>query len=257
MKFKTWLEGWEGFGVGRKVDPTTSSHESENPIDGFDVEEMHDILIERGLGPMRPQSKFINEIVWGDQPGAIRYRLGPQWVMTLDRLATDLEGNRKWFTKRALQINRSGYGGYEQLVAQEVYDGLEKLYETPNDSPISSFTGLRQLAISMAEKVRRTCRPVFMFQKIIEHSQNRYLICFEVRGGGVEAPSQQRVEELVIDANYYPNQGDIRVLVYTVQSATGRAHEWAIQPSEYDFSFLPTQGKEEIIEPVALVMRYF
>jgi hypothetical protein len=257
MTFKTWLEGWEMFGFEKKPDPSNVQREPENPIDQFDIEALHDFLVERNVGQLRAKSKYVNEVVWGEQPGAIRYWIGPGYLTFVDRLGTDLEGNRLWYTKQLFQINRGGYGGYERIVAQEMFERLEEVYDKEPDSPSAEYKGLKALVMSMTDKLRKTCRPIFMLDKIVEHSQNRYMICFSVRGQGVEAPGHQRVEQLTVDMNYYPEKGYIRGLVYSIESPTGGAHEWAITPSSVDLNFLPSQHSDEIVEPIAMVLRYY
>lgn len=257
MEFKTWLEGYEQFGFGKNPSPSNNQKEPENPIDGFDVEALHDFLVERKVGQLRPVSQYVNEIVWGEQPGAIRYRIGPCYLTLMDRLGTDLEGNRLWYTKKVFQINRGGYGGYERMVAQEMFDKLEEVYEKDQDSPRSEYQGLKHLVTMMADKVRKTCRPIFMLDKIVEHNQNRYLICFTVRGQGVESPGHQRMEQMTIEMNYYPEAGYIRGMVYSIESPVGRGHSWTLQPSQVDLKFMPSQPMDEIIEPFAMVLRYY
>lgn len=245
------------FGFQKKADPSSEQKEPENPIDQFNIEALHDFLVERSLGQIRPRSRYVNEVVWGEQPGAIRYWIGPTYFTAVERLGTDLEGNRLWYTKKAFQINRGGYGGYERIVAQEMFEQLEEVYHENPDSPSSEYKDLKRLVMVMADKLRKSCRPIFMLNKIVEHSENRYLICFNVRGQGVEAPGHQRVEQLTVDMNYYPKAGYLRGLVYSIESPTGGAHEWAVTASQIDLNFMPSQSQDEIIEPIAMSLRYY
>jgi hypothetical protein len=257
INFKYWLEGYEMFGFDKPKDKE-APREKENPIDAFDFEYLNEMLTKRMVGPLEPTSFHLNEVIWGQGvPGAIRMKVMPQYLVVLERQAHDLAGNLKWYTKRAFQINREGYGGYEEMVAQELLENVEKVYELAPDAPNGEFKDLRGLVLSMADRVRRSIRPVFFFDKILKANENRYLICFNVRGQGVEAPGHSRVEQTQIDVNFYPETGDLRVLSYNIESPVGRTRSWQLQPMNQEFTFLPTQSREEIIEPIAISYRFY
>ena len=256
MRFKTWLEGWENYGFGKAPEPRPHA-EPENPIDQFDIEQLHDFLVERKVGQLRPRSKFVNEVIWGEQVGAVRYWIGPGYQTIVDRLGRDLEGNLIWYTKKAFQINRAGFGGHERIVAQDMHEHLEAVYNREFDSPAPEYDRMKQLAVTMADKIRRTCRPIFMFNKIVEQAPHHYLICFEVRGQGVESMDHQKVEQMTIETFFDPRKGYIRAMLYPIESTVGRTRSWSIPPVQVDLNFFPTQSFDEIIEPLALYMRYY
>ena len=68
--------------------------------------------------------------------------------------------------------------------------------------------------------------------KTIKENQ-RYIMHFELRGHGVEAPGSARVEAFMVEMSYDPKTGMIRSFGHDVQSPT-RGHTWIPQPSEWD-----------------------
>ena len=96
-----------------------------------------------------------------------------------------------------------------------------------------------------------------MFQAVRKVDENNYLIQFEVRGHGVEAPDQKRIEENLTQITYDKEAGTIRVQNYNVESPVGGAHEWAIAPQDLDMYFLPSQPRDEIAECVAVHFKYY
>ena len=84
-----------------------------------------------------------------------------------------------------------------------------------------------------------------------------YIIAFGVRGQGLEARSQQRVEQNQTLVAYDQEQGTIRITNYNLQSPTGRGHEFKINQNDLDLYFFPSQDKDEISETIAVHMRYY
>jgi hypothetical protein len=254
--FKRYLEALADFGFEAKPAEPVGRPEMENPINTFNIEQMRDILIERELGPFRPFSRFVNEVQWGYNPGAIRLWVDPKSGVYMDRLGNDLDGTPRWYTNRFYQINRHGYGGYEEVVTQELFDHLEKIQESPNDSPMAGFDGMFDLIRSLTERLRREAKSIFIFDRVQKMHENRYLVCFNLRGQGVQAPQQKRIEKNITDINYYPEGGYLRAINYNYESPLGE-HKWEVSGPDIDIVFFPTQPKDEIIDPIVTNLAFY
>lgn len=258
MNFKRYMEALADFGFDRKVIDQHASQrpERENPIDTFNIEYMRDMLVERELGLLQPFSRFVNEVQWGTGVGAMRVLVDPKTGIYMDRLGFDLHGEPRWHTKKYFQVNRHGYGGYEEVVSQELFDRLEEVHKKPLDSPKSDYKDLKTLVIGLTERLRKEARPIFLFDRVNKINDNRYLICFDVRGQGMGEPGQKRVEKNVTDVNYYPSEGYIRVINYSYESTHGE-HKWEIGIPDLDLCYFPTQPRDEIIDPIVTNLRFY
>lgn len=255
---KYFAEAIADFGFDRQnTDPAEGQRpEKENPIDTFNIQYMRDILQERSLGELHPRSKFVNEIQWGQGLGSIKLWVDPKTGVYINRLGTDLTGEPRWYTKKYYQINRSGYGGFEEVVAQELFDRIIEVYRQPPDSPKENFGGLKSLLIAMVERLKKEARPIFLFDKVTQLSESRFLIAFNLRGQGVQAPGQRRVEKQIVDLSYDEQNGTIRTIMYGYQSTLGE-HKWEVGGPDLDLIFFPTQSRDEIIEPIATNLKFY
>ncbi len=258
LNFRIYLEALADFGFDRKINDAEESKrpEQENPINTFDVEGMCHLLHERTLGNLLPSSRFINEVQWGSAPGAIRLWVDPKTGIYMERLGIDLKGDPRWYVKKYFQVNRHGYGGYEEVVSQEIFDHVEKIYHMPLDSPKSDYTNLKTLVIEMAERLKKEARPIFLFDRIVKMNEDRYMIWFHLRGQGVQAPGQLRIEKNVTDCVYYPTEGYVRVMNYNYTSPLGQ-HKWEVAGPDVDVCYFPTQSRDEMIGPIATNMRFY
>lgn len=258
LNFRGYMEAIADFGFDRNTrDPHEGERpERENPIDTFDIEFMTEMLQSRELGSLRPSSRFVNEVTWGSGIGSIRLWVDPKTGVYMNRLGTDLGGEPRWYTKKYYQINRHGYGGFEEVVTQELFDRLVEVQKQPIDSPVRDYKGLKSLLIAMVERLRKDARPIFLFDKVTKMDEYRYLIAFNLRGQGVQAPGQKRVEKNVTDLSYDPEAGTIRVMNYNYESPLGE-HKWEVSGPDLDLIYFPTQPRDEIIGPVATSLRFY
>jgi len=258
MDFKNWLEyadyGFEKKQAGDNVDLTINR---EAPVHRFDVEELFTYLAMRKLGPHKPKARFVNEMVWGEDAGATRVRLNGDLQLYLDKKGVDLEGNVRWLTHKTLQINRDGYGGYEDMVANEVFEHIENIYYQPIDVPCGEFKELERLVIRLAEKMEKVAPEIFIFENITKMDDNRYLVSFSFRGAGVGAPDQLKCNQNITEVIYNPSTGTIRIFNSNLESRTGGGVSWSLGPVDHDFCFFPSQDQNEIIEVMAVPIKFY
>lgn len=91
-------------------------------------------------------------------------------------------------------------------------------------------------------------------KKIQEYA---YILNFELRGHGLEAPDHQRIENNQTMITYDPEHGTIRIINYNIESNVGGPHSWTQTPMLLDLYFFPTQDREEISECLAVHYKYF
>ncbi len=260
MKFRRFLEATDifGFDVHRtKYEPDDDI--MSRPILQFNVELMMELLSKKSIGKQKPQTPFVNEIRWGEQPGAVKLEVDTGLTFYIKKLGKDREGNPRWVTKKMFQLNRQGYGGLEDAVAQEIHGHLHNVYESNLDTPREGFTPqeLEDLVSHIYGKMKRTMKEIFIPVGIKKLQDYAYVISLEVRGHGVEAQDQRRVEQNQTMVTYDKEQGTIRIFNYNVESDVGGRHEWALMENDLDLYFFPTQSREEIADCMAVHFKYY
>lgn len=258
LSFRRYFEATDifGFEPERAKDTPPDSLSSE-PIRGFNLELMMEYLSKKSIGAYKPQGYYTSEMRWGTQPGAVKLEVDTGFTFFIKKLATDKLGNPRWITKRAFQLNRNGYGGMEDLVAQEVYENVAKYAEGGIDSPVEEYKELDSLVYHIYGKLKRTAKDIFIPEGVKRIHDNAYIMSFGVRGHGLEARSQRRVEQNQTMVAYDQEQGTIRITNYCLQSRTGRQHEFKISQNDLDLYFMPSQDRDEISETIAVHMKYY
>ena len=244
------------YGFDKELKPRYTKKEESKPVKTFNIEKLLEYLGMHKLGYKEPNIKFVNEIHWGVGPGAIRLWIGTGLNIMLEKQTVDLTGIARWITKKVFQVDQAGYGGYEDAVANELLNELEKIDEKTPDSAKHDYDELESLVSNIAGALRRTSRSIFMFDGIRKLNEHSYIIRLGVRGQGVEAPDQQRVEENQTHITYDPETGLIRMTNYNIESPV-RSHSWEIMPTDTDWYFCPTQSREEITETIANTMHWY
>lgn len=258
MRFKKFIEATDIFGFG--VDKPEERDDEDllnRPIHQFDIELMMELLSKKSLGADRPYSDYPNEIQWGSNPGAVKLWVDPGYTFYVKKMGIDKGGHPRWITKRMFQMNRTGYGGLEDAVAQEVYEHLQRVHNGPLDAPIDEYKDLENLVTHISNKIKRTAKSVFLYEGIKKLGDNNYLIVCSLRGHGLELPGHQRAEQNMTQVSYDSELGTIRVTNYCAESPVGGPHKWEITPSDLDVYFFPTQSREEIGECVSVHMKYY
>lgn len=228
----------------------------EKPINTFNVERVCKRIAEFSIQDKEPCHKFVNEVEWGKGVGALKVIIHPDLHTEISRAGYDLKGEKTWCTKKLFLVNRAGYGGNEEFISQELMAQLKYVNEMAADSPNGDFKSLQGLVVSMANEMRKTSRSYFIYDSIRKLDENQYVIKFNLRAGGVEAPGQNRVIQNETVVSYDRKHGKIRMTNRNVESPMG-GHNWAIMPSDTDAYFFPTQPKDEITKIIATTMRWY
>jgi hypothetical protein len=263
MKFREWIRSslfFEGdlFGFEHeKRDEAPDDSSLHRPIDQFDVELMMEFLKKKTVVTHTGDLIFPNVMQWGSSPGAVKLEVDPGYRVSIKKLGVDKAGNPRWVTKRMFQLNRQGFGGYEDSVAQEVFEYVEDAAQCMIEAPTEDYKDLENLVDNIYHKLKRTAKEIFIPEGVRKLHDDAYVIKFGVRGHGLESRSQRRVEQNQTLVAYDREQGTIRVTNYNLLSRTGRAHEFKISQNELDAYFFPTQDRDEISEVVAVRMKYY
>jgi len=259
LRFKNWFEATDIFGFqDSREKEDISDGLLSRPIQGFNVTLMMDFLANKRVGLFNAHAPFSNEMRWGSEPGSsVKLEVDTGLTFYIKKLATDLEGEQRWVTKKMFQLNRQGYGGHEDSVAGEIHEYLQSTLDEPMDSGNRDYNDLENLVLHLANKIRRTAKEIFLYDGVKKLDENNYLIVLTVRGQGVEAPDQQRVEQNLTQITYDREGGSIRVQNYNVESPVGGSRSWSLSPKDVDLYFLPSQSREEISEVVAVHFKYY
>jgi hypothetical protein len=258
ISFQNWLlrEFKDVFGFDNKI-AFQDAREDTNPTKTLNFDILSERLMQHKVGEQNPHMKFINEIHWGDGPGSFRFLLGPKLDAMIQRKVEDFNGTPRWITKKIWKINQKGTGGQEETIIHELLEYLAKLDSKPLDSPKRDYRELESLVYNMASSIRRTARPIFIFEGIRKVNDNEYIIRLNVRGQGLQAPNQQRVEENQTHVVYNPNTGMIRLFNFKLASDIKKGHNWQLMPPDFDCHFCPTQPRDEIVETISNVMHWY
>jgi len=266
LNFKNWMlnEFKDIFGFSREQNGQEKAKglfhteiNPELPINRLNIETITDRLKKLSINGKPSHYKFVNWVQWGEGIGALRLKIHPDLHVEIARKSYDLEGTPTWATKRLWILNRSGYGGHEDFIVQEMLTQLEHVDKLPVDSPKRDYKELENLAFAMASKMKHVARNYFLYEGIRKVSENEYIIRFGVRGQGVEAPDQSKVIENQTMLFFHPDSGKIRLTNKNIETPVGGGYKWEIMPPDTDINFLPTQPREEMVEAIATVMRWY
>jgi len=258
LSFRKFTEATDIFGFdAKRSEEDPSEKEETKPINQFNLELMMNFLSKKSIGLHEGEVKYVNEIQWGHQPGSVKLKVDTGYTFYVKRLGVDLEGNETWATKRMFQLNRHGYGGLEDSVAQEIFEHLERYYNARLDTPDGDYEDLENLVVHISNKLKRTSKSIFLYEGIKKVDDDNYIIIFAIHGHGVEAPGHMRVEENLTNVIYSPDKGIIHIVNYNVESPVGGPHSWSLTPLDLQVSFFPSQSREEISEAVSVHFKFY
>lgn len=258
LKFRKFIEATDIFGFERdKKDETGTDSLLNSPITQFDVEEMMEFLRRKKVGTQYGNCPFPNVCQWGKQPGSVKVEVDTGYRFSIKKLGVDKQGNPRWVTKKMFQLNRNGFGGYEDAVAQEVFEQVQRAAETMIEAAPEDYKDLENLVHNIYGKMKRTAKEIFIPEGVKKLHDDAFIIKFGVKASGVEARNHQRVEQNQTLVAYDRSQGTIRITNYNLLSDTGGSHDFKINQNDLDCYFFPTQDRDEISEVVAVRMKYY
>lgn len=261
--FTEWLlsEKADIFGFEKPRGQKQSEEDSyDGPIIPIKPEILIETMMKETLRGQEPFSEYADQIQWGRNPGALRMVISPlgSFKSIIRKLQLDLEGRETWVCrsiipyKDLMRANKR----FDENFAMDLFEKIEQIGEQEMEVPKPDYKGLRNLTVSLASHCRRKdiIPEIFIFKGVKEMKKDEnYLVEFEVRGQGVEAPGSARVERFVIDMSYNPKTGMIKSFGHDIQSPT-RGHVWYPQPSEWEELFSSGQDSKEIINAIGAAL---
>lgn len=263
--FRNWVigEGRDIFGFRREREEKLPTDPQDEPIIGIKADMVVEYMMSRAIRGVSPIMRFSNEIQWGEGTGAVRMKLAPlgAFKVIIRSLQPDLEGVQRWTCRRivAYQEILHSTKSFDERIASEMMDVIEEVESQQVKAPNPEYDGLEGLTRKIARRAsRQDVMPEIFIYKGVQQAKNpnNWMIVFECRGHGVEAPGGNRVEQFSIDMSHNPKTGMIRSIGQLVESPT-KGHVWGIQPSEWDECFSSGQAEGEIIKVVTSIFATF
>lgn len=264
MMFKVFLEVDRfGFQSIEKKDDTLPkpSANDDKPIKSFSVQWLMDTLARKSIGnSVRATHKFLDKVQWGNEDGAVRVKLTPNIIIFVERLITDKEGQPVWILKTTFKPKIEDFAGKEELVAVDVFDEVETIYYNELENTKEDYH-LANLVRRMSGRIRGAAPDLLMFGDIKEVKPNYFIISFSLRGVGVgklasNIPRVKQTPELTIEVEFKKERGLIHVIVSSV-SVGGEGSTWSQDIPYLNALFTPSQSKDEIIDNVITIIKYF
>jgi len=262
--FKTFIET-DIFGFGEieaKKRDEEEIPDDDQPIRPFSVAWMMDVLARKKIGGrVKASHAFLDQVTWGEgKVGSVRVKLTPNIAVFIERAVDDVQGQRTWVCKKVFKPNLKEYAGREEVVANDVFKEVEKLYDTKIDTATEEHDYLINLVKRMAARLKAVAPEIFVFQDVKEINQNYYVIYFSLKGVGVGklATKGRRVTqtpEATIDVNFNKERGLIHVILTTV-TIGGEGDDWQLDIPYLDAFYAPSQNKDEIIDTVITALKY-
>ena len=154
-------------------------------------------MAQHQLGELEPDRKFIDNVQWGQGVGSIRLRFGTKFYVIIERMNYDLKGQPVWLTKKTFNMNREWFAGKEEVIAEELLKELNKIIGGPLDAPIDNYSDLERLVTTIAQRTSAVVNDPLYFDEIRKLNDHEYILKFDVRGHGLQAPNQRRVEQVM------------------------------------------------------------
>jgi hypothetical protein len=261
--FKDWLvnEGGDIFGFEKAAKISApEKQDQENPIQDIHCDVVMEFLSSVEVNGKRPIVEFSSQVRWGEDTGAVQMVVSPfgSYKSIIRRLQPDLEGKSVWACKKILPYKEilDANRKVDEHLANVILKHIEAVSTHSVEAPSHEYDGLVRLVNRMSRVAqRRDVIPEIMIYKgSRELKRNEhYIIVFEVRGHGVEAPGSARVEQFHIEMCYDPKTGMIRSFGHDIQSPT-KGHVWYPQPSEWDEKFSSGQDEDEIVDCISAAL---
>lgn len=253
-------EGADIFGFERPAAAKDQSPEYDGPIMPMKPEVLIETMLREKLNGQEAFSTYDDQIQWGRTPGAIRMVISPlgSFKSIVRKMQLDMEGKEVWVCKGIMPYKDITHANatFDETFAMDLFGKIEEINKQDIEAPSNEYKGLRNLTINLAQHCRRKdiMPEVFIFMGVKEMKKDEnYLIEYECRGQGVEAPGSARIERFVIDMSYSPKTGMIKSFGHDIQSPT-RGHVWYPQPSEWEEYFSTGQSQKEIINAIGAAL---
>jgi hypothetical protein len=244
-----------GFGTGpTKRKPMDSQNRPSinaagNPFKMVKVEQVIKDLKKRAMGISHSVEEFFGELHMGEGVGAVQILFCPYGGLktVIRRKAKDLRGEDVWVCKRVVVMDDKRYDGHDSVLVEDISEQLGLIVGEGLDSPGGEYEDMTKLVTKIANKIRTLRTELFVFEGVRKKDDNYFIVQFGVKGQGVEAPDQRRLEQFHVNLHYDQPRGLIRSWGCDISSPIGQ-HLWQSQPAEWNEIHFPSQQVDEIIQ---------
>ncbi len=216
------------------------------PIKMFGREKLMSELAHYRVGPTTGV-KLLGEVRWGEGSGAVRVRLSPNYLVMVERLTDDLNGNSVWVCKRTAKVKVGEFSGEEPTVAVDIAKQVSEVADTAIDAAQSAFK-MDPLIKRLVEKVKRLSGP-FIYERTNRSGPDWYTILFGTIDSGVgQLVRQTRAGTTpagLLEVAFMRNRGVVKG-IFTTIGVSGTSGQWQLQVPYFTGEFVPTQPLEEI-----------
>jgi hypothetical protein len=262
VSFRIYLElSDDQFGFESSQKLKKPDDDDVDPIRPFSIQRLLDRLSGKKLAGIGAKVPFNDKVEWaGDRAGGVRSRITPNGNMIIERKVQNLEGDEVWYTYKVFKIDIVKFTGYEDSVADAVFNKVEKAYKDKLDSPSRDYKDLSYLAKRLTARLRQVEESIFVFEDIKKVNDNQYVIYFSLPAAGAGRLIKRRAggqtPEIEVNVSYDKHTGMIRVIFNTV-STENRGQGWEVDVPYFDGLFTPSQDKDVIINAIATTVKYF
>lgn len=260
--FKEWMGLRDIFGFEKEIVQAQQPQKIDDlPVQRLCLSDVMERLSQNTLIMGLPKSRFMTEMQWGNQPGAVRVVWTPRLNVKVQKLHHDREGNNVWVLKKYFFVNDRDFAGQEDVVADEVFEQVKMVANEQLDAVMEQGEfKFENIVYSLAAKMRQQDNDTIDFQGVKKLNENEYDLSFYIRGGGqgtMYGPKGQRPAlALIVKMGYNENTGLIKAIAELIQGVDDTSN-WTIQPAEFEEVFLPTQSKNEIITAITTALKWF
>lgn len=251
------------FGFKSKSELNEPMEPQDLPIKGINSDTVVEYMMSKNLGEKQPSLQYSNQVQWGEDTGAVRIKISPigSFKIFIRKLQPNLEGVQTWACKKIVAYEEilNSKKSFDEKIAFEMMNMIEEIAKEEINAPNPEYEGIEGLTRRVARTASRAdvIPDIFLYRGVVKSNiPNNWLVVFECRGHGVEAPEGHRLEQFNIDMSFNPRTGMIRSIGRNIESPT-KGHKWSIQPSEWDEYFSSGQPEKEIIEAICSAFKTF
>lgn len=258
LKFRNWLEAVEDI-YGFEDKEPEDERVDDLPIKSFSIHRLLNELSDYTIGELVCYRNFVDQVQWGNEPGALRVRLTPNLGVILERMTSDLQGKPFWITKKLFKLRNQEFAGRESTVAAEINHHIQEISKESLDSPSANYN-LYPLAIRLADRVKKHIHNMFIYEEFKKINENNYNILFSLVGAGVgrllgSGNQTGWTPAGIIDISYNPERGSIKGILNTI-SVDNDTDSWRIDVPYFLSEFAPSQPAEEIITTIVSGLKF-
>lgn len=230
-----------------ELKPPLALNPEGGPIKAFGRERLMSELSQFKVGPSNG-TKLLGEVRWGDGSGSVRVRLSPNYLVMVERLTDDLNGNSVWVCKKTSRIRVGEFTGEEPTVASDIAEQVNEVANKNIDAPKESYN-MDALLRRLVDKAKRMTGP-FVFEAVKHSGPDWKTLQFGLINSGVgqlvrQTPSQGATPLALLEVAFLRSRGIVRG-IFTTVGQDAKSGAWKLQIPYFDAMFTPTQSTEEV-----------